>query len=160
MIAEHRGASPTLAAAGLSIFLAAVTLGRLLDDRVVDRFGPVRVFAAGALLAGAGLIAGLLLGSAAAAVGGLALLGVGLATLLPISISAAGASGDLPVPVAVAHISTLGYLGSFAAAAAVGYLASQTSLPTTLLLPAIAIAATAIAAPFVPPPRDRRAATR
>lgn len=115
LLAEHRGASPALAAAGLSVFLAAVTLGRLLGDRVVDRFGPVRVFAAGALLAGAGLIAGLLLGSAAAAVGGLALLGVGLATLLPISTSAAGASGDLPVPVAVARISTLGYLGSFAA---------------------------------------------
>jgi MFS family permease len=164
LLAEHRGASPALAAAGLSVFLAAVTLGRLFGDRIVDRFGPGRVFAGGALVAGTGLTAGLLLGSAAAAVGGLALLGIGLATLLPISISAAGASSNLPVPVAVARIATLGYLGSFTAPALIGYLASQTSLPTALLLPAIAIAATAIAAPVVRPPRDgpanRRAASR
>lgn len=160
LLAEHRGAGPALAAAGLSVFLAAVTLGRLFGDRIVDRFGPARVFAGGALLAGAGLTAGLLVGSAAAAVGGLALLGLGLATLLPISISAAGASGDLPVPVAVARVSTLGYLGSFAAPALIGYLASQTSLPTALLLPAIAIAAMAIAAPAVRPPPEGRAASR
>ncbi len=160
LLAEHRGASPAMAAAGLSVFLAAVTLGRLLGDRIVDRVGPVRVFAAGALLAGAGLTAGLLLGSAAAAVAGLALLGLGLATLLPISISAAGSSGNLPVPVAVARISTLGYFGSFTAPALIGCLASQTSLPTALLLPAFAVAAAAIAAPVVRPPRGRRAAPR
>ena len=157
LLADDRGASPALAAAGLAVFQAAVTLGRLLGDRMVDRVGPVRVFAAGALIAGAGLTTGLLLGSALTAVGGLALLGVGLATLLPISISAAGTSGDTPVPVAVARISTLGYLGSFTAPALIGYLASTASLPTALLLPAIAVAATALAAPVVRPPRPQAA---
>lgn len=151
LLAEHLGASPALAATGLAVFLAAVTLGRLFGDRIVDRVGPVRVFAGGALLAGAGLAGGLMLGSPAAAIGGLALLGVGLATLLPICISAAGASKHVPVPVAVARISTFGYLGSFAAPASIGFLASQISLPTALLLPAIAVATTAIPAPIVRP---------
>jgi MFS family permease len=155
LLADHRGASPAVAAIGLAVFLAAVALGRLLGDRILDRLGPVRVFAAGALLAGAGLTAGLLLGSIAAAIGGLALLGLGLATLLPISISAAGAIGNLPVPVAVARVSTLGYLGSFTAPALIGYLAAQSSLPTALLLPAFAVAAAAIAAPVMRPPADR-----
>lgn len=44
-------------------------------------------------------------------------------------------------------VSTLGYLGSFTAPALIGYLASRSSLPTALLLPAFAVAATAIAAP-------------
>jgi hypothetical protein len=160
LLADHRSASPALAAAGLAVFLAAVRLGRLLGDRIVDGVGPVRVFAAGALLAGAGLTAGLLLGSTAAAIGGLALLGLGLATLLPISISAAGAIANLPVPVAVARVSTLGYLGSFTAPALIGYLASRSSLPTALLLPAFAVAATAIAAPAMRPPRRRQTASR
>jgi len=160
LLADHRGASPAVAAIGLAVFLAAVTLGRLLGDRIVDRLGPVRVFAAGALLAGFGLTTGLLLGSAAAAVGGLALLGLGLATLLPISISAAGAIGSVPVPVAVARVSTLGYLGSFTAPALIGYLASQSTLPTALLLPAFAVAVTAIAAPVMRPPRRRWSADR
>ncbi len=149
LLADNRGASPALAAAGLSVFQATVTVGRLLGDPIINRIGPVRVFAGGALLAGAGFAAGLLLGSTASAVAGLALLGLGLATLLPLSISAAGTIRGLPVPVAVARVSTLGYLGTFTGPASIGYLSHHTDLPTALLLPAIAVAATAIAAPAV-----------
>ena len=149
LLADHRDASPALAAAGLAVFQGAVTLGRLLGDRVVDRVGPVRVFAAGALLAGSGMTVGLLLGSTGAAVAGLALLGLGLATLLPLSLSAAGAASGLPVPVAVARVSTLGYLGSFTGPALIGYLSHAGGLPTALLLPAVAVALTAVAAPAV-----------
>jgi fucose permease len=149
LLADHRGASPALAAGGLAVFQSAVTLGRLLGDRIVDRVGRARVFAVGALLAGTGFTAGLMLGTTAAAVAGLALLGLGLATLLPIAISAAGESSGLPVPVAVARVSTLGYLGSFTGPALVGYLSSQSSLPTALLVPAVALAFTAVAAPAV-----------
>ena len=113
----------------------------------------------GALLAGAGFATGLLLGNTASAIAGLAFLGLGLATLLPISISAAGTIPGLPVPVAVARVSTLGYLGTFTGPALIGFLSHHTDLPTALLLPAFAIAATAVAAPAVrrPHPRDERA---
>jgi MFS family permease len=149
LLADNRGAGPALAATGLAAFQAAVTIGRLLGDPIINRVGPVRVFAAGALLAGTGFAAGLLLGSTASAVAGLAILGAGLATLLPISISAAGTLRGLPVPVAVARVSTLGYLGTFTGPAVIGYLSHHTDLSTALLLPAIAIAATALAAPAV-----------
>jgi MFS family permease len=152
LLADHRGASPALAAAGLAVFQGAVTIGRLLGDRVVDRVGPVRVFAAGAVLAGSGMTIGLLLGTTGAAVVGLALLGLGLATLLPLGLSAAGAASGLPVPVAVARVCTLGYLGSFTGPALIGYLSHHSSLPTALLLPALAVALTALAAPAVRPP--------
>ena len=77
---------------------------------------------------------------------GLALLGLGLATLLPISISAAGASGRSPVAIAVARISTLGYLGSFAGPALIGLLAAGVGLATAMVVPGIAVAATALPA--------------
>ena len=155
LLADHRGADPALAAAGLAVFQSAVTLGRLLGDRMLDRVGPCRVFAAGALLGGAGFTVGLLLGTTTAAVAGLALFGLGLATLLPITLSAAGTTRGLPVPVAVARVSTLGYLGSFTGPALIGYLAQHSSLPTALLVPALAVALTAAAAPAVRlPSRD------
>jgi MFS family permease len=149
LLADNRGASPAVAAAGLSVFQAALTIGRLLGDPIINRIGPVRAFAGGALLAGIGFAAGLLLGSTASAVAGLALLGLGLATLLPVSISAAGTIRGLPVPVAVARVSTLGYLGTFTGPALIGYLSHHTDLPTALLLPAVAVAVTAVAAPAV-----------
>lgn len=83
--------------------------------------------------------------------GGLALFGLGLATLLPISLSAAGTSSSLPVPVpvAVARVSTLGYLGSFTGPALIGYLSGQITLPIALMVPAVTVAVTAVAAPAV-----------
>jgi RNA polymerase sigma-70 factor (ECF subfamily) len=157
LLADDRGASPALAAAGLAVFHAAVTIGRLLGDPIIDRIGPVRLFAAGSVLAGGGFAGGLLLGSTASALAGLAVLGIGLATLLPISISAAGTIRGLPVPVAVARVSTVGYLGTFTGPAVIGYLSHHTDLPTALLLPAIAVACTSIAAPVVRHRRSRAA---
>jgi hypothetical protein len=128
---------------GLAVFQAAICLGRLIGDRLVDRSGPSRTFAAGALLAGSGFITGLLINTSGSALAGLALLGLGLATLLPITIGATTAASSLPAPVAVARISTLGYLGSFTGPALIRYLAHHYGLPTALLVPAIAVAATA-----------------
>ena len=135
LLADNRGASPALAAAGLAVFQAAVTIGRLLGDPIINRVGPVRVFAAGALLAGAGFAAACSWAAPRPRSPASPLLGLGLATLLPISISAAGTIRGLPVPVAVARVSTLGYLGTFTGPALIGYLSHHTDLPTALLLP-------------------------
>ena len=151
LLSDNRGADHVAAAAGLAAFQAAVTIGRLVGDRLIDRLGPRPIFVAGTLLAGGGFVAGLLEGSLTGAVIGLALLGLGLATLLPISISAAGASGSLPVPVAVARVSTLGYLGSFTGPALIGLLAARSSLPAALLLPAGALILAATAATALRP---------
>lgn len=149
LLADHRGADPAVAAMGLAVFQGAVTVGRLLGDPIINRIGPVRVFVGGPLLAGSGFAACLLQGSTASAFTGLAVLGLGLATLLPITISAAGTIRGLPVPVAVARVSTLGYLGTFTGPAVIGFLSHHTDLATALLLPAMAVAATSIAATAV-----------
>jgi hypothetical protein len=141
-----RDAAPATAAAALAAFQGCVALGRLAGDRAVDRHGAVRVFRLGALLAGGGLAGGLLLGTAGAALVGLALFGAGLANLLPLAIAATGSAGSVPVPVAVARVSTLGYLGSFAGPALIGTLAHPVGLAGAMLLPGCAVAATGLAA--------------
>jgi fucose permease len=157
LLRDHRSASAAVAAAGLAVFQAAVTVGRLAGDRLIDRFGRALVFRAGALLGGLGLAAGLLASTAVGALVGLALLGLGLSALLPIAISAAGDSGTGPgsVPAAVARVSALGYLGSFTGPLLIGALAHQAGLATALLLPAFAVAATTLAASVV---RERQRA--
>jgi fucose permease len=149
LLRDSHHTSAAVAATALAVFQAAVTLGRLGGDRLIGRLGPVTVFRLGALIAGGGLAAGLLVGTAWSALVGLGLLGLGLANLLPISIGAAGADQNLPVAVAVARVSAMGYLGSFTGPAAIGVLAHLGSLPTALLLPAIGVAITAAAAPVV-----------
>jgi MFS family permease len=121
-------------------------VGRFSGDRLVARFGAVRVFRASVLVAGAGLGGALAAHAPAAGFAGLALLGGGLAFALPLSISAGGNLPDHSPGVAAARVSTLGYLGSFTGPALIGVLASALDLRAALVLPAAIVAATALGA--------------
>ena len=106
----------------------------------------MRVFRAGAIVAGAGFGGALLVDARAGGLVGLGLLGVGIANALPLAIGAGGnAPGETPAT-AAARVSTLGYLGSFVGPALVGGLASLSRLPLALGLPALLVLATAFGA--------------
>ena len=148
-VTESLGGTEALGAVGLGVFLGMVTLGRLVGDRLVSRFGPVRVFRAGAVVAGVGFGGALLVDAPIAGMVGLGLLGVGIANALPLAIAAGGnAPGETPAS-AAARVSTLGYLGSFVGPVLVGGLASLSSLPFALGLPALLVLATAFGARVV-----------
>jgi hypothetical protein len=150
------GATAGVAAAGVAIFSAAMTAGRLAGDRVAARLGPVAAFRAGALLAGVGFGAALLVGTPAAGLAGLGLFGAGLSLTFPLAISAAGRR-DGAAAVAVARVSTLGYLGAFAGPGLIGALAGPLGLPAALGVPAVLVAGTALAARAVAPAAGRAA---
>lgn len=132
--------SETIAAAAYAAYSAAMVVGRLFGDRLNARFGPTAVARAGAALAATGLGAGLLVGSAPAALIGWMALGLGLSTAVPSLISAAGRGG----PRAVGAVAATGYLGLLLGPAAIGALASLTSLPIALALPVLLAAAVAL----------------
>jgi Major Facilitator Superfamily len=130
----ERGASPALAAAGFSAFTAAVALGRLAGDRLVDRFGRVRVVQASGLVAAAGGVTVAAAPTATLALAGWATLGAGLAAVAPAILGAVPAMATGPLPLAIAAVTTLGYLGSFTGPPLVGALAGATGLSAALWL--------------------------
>jgi MFS family permease len=135
----ERGASPALAAAGFSAFTAALALGRLAGDRLLGRFGRRRVVRASGLVAAAGAAAVVAAPTAALSMVGWAILGAGLAAIAPAVLGAAAGAGRAPVPVAIAAVTSLGYLGSFTGPPLVGVLAERTGLSAALgLLGAVA----------------------
>jgi fucose permease len=145
-VTDSLGATEALGAVGLGVFLGALTLGRLVGDRLVARSGPVRVFRAGALVAGLGFGGALLVDAPVAGLIGLGLLGAGIANALPLAIAAgSNAPGETPAT-AAARVSTLGYMGSFVGPVLIGGLASVFSLPLALGLPALLALATAFGA--------------
>ncbi|PKT72296.1 MFS transporter [Streptomyces populi] len=133
-------AGTAAAASSFALYSTGMAIGRLTGDRLTTRFGAPAVVRTGALLAAAGLATGVLADSVAAALAGWALFGLGLSGTVPSLITAAGNHG----PRAVATVSVTGYLGLLAGPALIGALASVTTLPTALLLPALL--ATALAA--------------
>ena len=145
-VADALGGTEALGAIGLGVFLGAVTLGRLVGDRLVSSLGAVRVFRAGAVMAGVGFGGALLVDAPVAGLVGLALLGAGIANALPIAIAAGGNTPGQTPATAAARVSTLGYLGSFVGPVLVGGLASLSSLPVALGLPALFVLAAAFGA--------------
>ncbi|MGX1134917.1 MFS family permease [Streptomyces glaucescens] len=133
-------ATTAVAASAFALYSAAMALGRLSGDRLTAAFGAPSVVCVGAVLAAAGLAAGVLADSVPAALAGWTVFGLGLSGTVPSLITAAGTGG----PKAVATVSVTGYLGLLAGPALIGALASTTTLPTALLLPALLAAAIAL----------------
>ncbi|MEV7885169.1 MFS transporter [Streptomyces sp. NPDC002817] len=134
--------SEATAAAAYALYSAAMATGRFFGDRLTTRYGAPTVVRAGAALATVGLGAGLAIGTAPAALLGWTALGLGLSTAVPSLISAAGRGG----PRAVAAVASTGYLGLLTGPAAIGALASITSVPAALALPVLLAAAVSLAA--------------
>ncbi len=122
-------AAPGLAAAAFTLTL---TLGRVAGDRVIARLGRVRTVQAGGLVAAAGCVLALAGPGAAPSIAGWAVFGLGLATVAPVVLGAAADIDDTPAPVAIAGVTTVGYLGSFTGPPLIGVVAGVTTITTAL----------------------------
>jgi MFS family permease len=126
------GAAPATAAWGFAAFSLTMAIGRLSGDRLVARFGPAGMVAAGALIGALTLGAALLAGHPAAAVLGFAGMGIGLANVAPIVFSAAGRLPGLAPGIGIAAVSTAGYCGFLTGPPLIGLLAEASGLPLAL----------------------------
>jgi fucose permease len=125
---EELSVGASLAAVAVAAFLAAVTAGRLIGDRLLTRFGPATVFRVAVLIAGLGLSGAIAIDRPIAGFAGFILFGLGLSVTLPVAISAAGSLPGLAMATAVSRVSTMGYLGSFVAPAVIGTVAGTLTL--------------------------------
>ncbi|KOT26524.1 transporter [Streptomyces caelestis] len=126
-------ASAGLAAACTTGFTLTMAIARIAGDRVVDRYGAVRTVRASGVVA---LLGGLLIvfaGHPATAMGGFALMGLGIAVVVPLCFAAAGRSGSNP-SLAIAGVATITYTSGLVAPSAIGLLAQATSLMVSFVL--------------------------
>ena len=143
---QELGTSPALGAVAFAAFAATMAIARFAVDPLRARLGNVTLVRGGSLIAAAGLGLGLLLHQPAAGILGFALLGLGLAPVVPIAFSAAGDLDPRATGRLVGRVATLGYVGSVAGPIMIGWLAEATSLRTSLglvVLLALVIAASA-----------------
>jgi predicted MFS family arabinose efflux permease len=126
-IRTETDAAVGLAAAGLAAFNLAMGFGRLTADGLAERLGSPTLGRWGALVAAAGLGAGLIAGTAAGAIAGFAVMGIGLAAVFPLALRAAGYDPAISGP-AVAAVSSVGYAGFLTGPPAIGLLAELLGL--------------------------------
>ncbi|MEV5883494.1 MFS transporter [Streptomyces sp. NPDC052020] len=126
-------ASAGLAAACTTGFTLTMAMARIAGDRVVDRFGAVRTVRTGGVLAALGGLLIVLAAHPAVAMGGFALMGLGIAVVVPLCFAAAGRSGPNPSQ-AIAGVATITYTSGLVAPSAIGTLAQATSLVVSFAL--------------------------
>jgi MFS family permease len=117
-----------LAAASYTLFALTMAAGRISGDVVVRRFGAVRTVRASGVVAVLGGVLVVLARAPAVAMIGFALCGLGVAVVVPLAFAAAGHAGPHSAH-AIAGVATVSYGAGLAAPAAVGGIASLTSLP-------------------------------
>jgi predicted MFS family arabinose efflux permease len=123
-----RGLDASQGGLGYAAFAIAMTCGRLTGDRIVRRFGGKRVLLLGGLCAAGGFFVAVSAPSAAVAMIGFVLVGLGASNIVPILFSAAGNQTAMPASLAIAAITTLGYAGILAGPALIGFVAHASSL--------------------------------
>ena len=127
------GTSAATAAAAYAGFALAMATGRLTGDRVVARFGAVATVRAGAVAATAGALVIVVARTPLLGIPGFALIGLGIATVVPLAFAAGGRA----VPHAgqgIAAVATVAYGAGLAAPGAIGAIADVSSLQVAFVV--------------------------
>ncbi|BAH52721.1 MFS transporter [Rhodococcus opacus] len=126
-IVDGYGVTSSTGAVFYVVFVAAMTSGRLLGGRVVDRYGRAVTVRWSAVLAVAGILTVILAGDLVLAALGCALWGVGVALGFPLALSAA-AESNADAARRVSAVSTLGYMAFLVGPPLLGLLGEQFGL--------------------------------
>ncbi|MCD0450052.1 MFS transporter [Actinocorallia sp. API 0066] len=149
-------AGPGIAASSYTAFAVTMAVSRLLGDTLVARIGTVRMVRVSGALA---VVGGVLVVTAASplpAIAGFALIGLGIAVVVPLAFAAAGRAAAVPNE-GVAAVATITYSCLLVSPALIGGLASVTSLPVSFaVITAMALLMT-LSAGFLRPADARTA---
>ncbi|NML16130.1 MFS transporter [Azohydromonas caseinilytica] len=126
------GSAPALSALAYASFSVAMGLARLVGDAARARWPAHQLMTASALLAAAGMAAALLGRHPALALLCFALVGLGLANVIPVLFAAASRLPGVPAAQGIATVSSLGYLGFMGGPPVIGFIAQHRSLTAGL----------------------------
>ncbi|MER6259751.1 MFS transporter [Streptomyces sp900105245] len=152
------GAPASTAAFAYGTFAAAMTIGRLVTDRLVARFGSPAILRHGSAMAAVGITLVALGPWMWAAFAGWALFGLGLSGCVPQLFSAAGHADPAAAGANVSRVAGLGYVGMLAGPAVIGWLTHLVALNHAFVLLTLLCVTTAVAAGVLRtgPERTRR----
>jgi predicted MFS family arabinose efflux permease len=123
---------------GYMMFSIAMTATRLAGDTLTARVGYRAIMIWGSLTAIAGFVVLLVAPVAAVAMVGFIIIGLGAANVVPVLFRLAGSQQVMPPALAIAAVTTLGYLGILMGPAAIGFVADEVGLPLAMwMLPAL-----------------------
>jgi predicted MFS family arabinose efflux permease len=157
-LTTRRAVDPAMAGLGYAVFAGAMTASRLTGDKIVYAAGPRAVLITGGVCAASGMALAVVAPWWVVSLVGFGLVGIGASNIVPVLYSALGRQSAVPLNVAVAAVTLLGYTGILSGPALIGAIAQATDLSAALLGVAALLLFLAASAPLVTPgPASSRA---
>ena len=144
-IRRELGGSASVAALAVSAFAVTMAAARLVGDRVIQRLGPVTTVRLSGTCAAVGAVTIVLAPGVAAGLAGFALLGIGVAMVVPLVFAAAGRIGPHPAR-SVAGVAGVAYASGLVAPGIIGAVAAASSLTVSFCLVAALVTVMALGA--------------
>lgn len=131
---QVQGSSEALAAAGYAAFSVSMTIGRFAGDKLVEALGDEKLVKWSGFVAALGMILAIATGSPWISLAGFVLVGAGCSTVVPCVFSAAGRMPGVPTGLALASVTTMGYLGFLIGPPLIGFIAEGVGLRGALAI--------------------------
>ena len=128
---------PHLVTLGYTAFMAMMATGRFVGDRLVTKFGVKRVLQLSGCLIVTGLLTAILIPNLYMTTAGFLLTGFGVSSVVPLTYGLAGKSHTMSAGMAIAAVSTIGYLGFLFGPPVIGYIAKTANLRYSFALIAV-----------------------
>jgi MFS family permease len=126
-----------LVTAGFTAFMCTMASGRFVGDYVATTLGKKKTLLLSGILTASGLLTAVIFPYLITAITGFLLVGAGVSSVVPLIYSSAGKSKVMSPGVAIAAVSTIGYLGFLFGPPFIGFIAHVSGLRTSLGLIAI-----------------------
>jgi MFS family permease len=127
-------AKPEFVALGYVCFMGAMASGRFITDKATNRFGRIPVLQASGISIFIGLLMAVLVPTLISAALGFLLVGLGVASIVPVSYGIAGRSKLYSPSVALALVSTISFFGFLLGPPLIGFIADLFDLQVSLAL--------------------------
>jgi MFS family permease len=120
--------------AGYTAFMCTMATGRFLADKIVIRLGFIRTIQLSGLLIAGGLSLAILFPYVPSAIAGFFIVGFGVSSVVPLVYSQAGRSPTMSPGMALAAVSSIGFLGFLVGPPLIGLVAGIFSLRISFLI--------------------------
>ncbi|MDB5285079.1 MAG: transporter [Mucilaginibacter sp.] len=120
--------------AGYTAFMLTMASGRFVADWFAHRFGLKRTLQISGVLTATGLLIAVIFPYLFTALAGFLLVGFGVSSVVPLVYSAAGRSKTMSPGVALAAVSTIGFMGFLIGPPIIGFIAGLASLRASFTL--------------------------
>ena len=150
---EDLGAAAAVGGLGFIALQATQTVGRLVGDRLVTRYGDRAVARAGAATAGVAMALALAVATPASTIVAFGAVGLGIGTLIPASLRAVNGLAGLPAGVGLTLVGTIERIAILVAPAIIGVAADAFGLRVGLLAIPLAAVVVLVLSRTLPGPR-------